>query len=105
MRITFVLNHVNLNGGIRVIAIYALLLKQRGHEVVVVSRPRPVPSLKERVKSVVKGRGWPVDPNTLPDHFDGVDVDLRVIESRRPIEDHTGDWARASEMWPFSTCV
>lgn len=87
MRITFVLNHVNLNGGIRVIAIYALMLKQRGHEVVVVSRPRPVPSLKERVKSVVKGRGWPVDPNTLPDHFDGVDVDLRVIESRRPIED------------------
>ena len=87
MRITFVLNHVNLNGGIRVIAIYAQQLKQRGHEVVVVARPRPVPSLKERVKSVVKGNGWPVDPNTLADHFDHVDVDLRVIESRRPIED------------------
>ncbi|HYO11368.1 MAG TPA: glycosyltransferase family 4 protein [Tepidisphaeraceae bacterium] len=87
MRVTFVLNHVNLNGGIRVVAIYAEQLKKRGHEVVVVARPRPVPSLKDRVKSVVKGKGWPINPNTLPDHFDNVDVDLRVIESRRPIED------------------
>jgi glycosyltransferase involved in cell wall biosynthesis len=87
MRITFLLNHVNLNGGIRVIAIYAQMLKRRGHDVVVVSRPRPVASLKDRVKSLVKGNGWPVDPNTLPDHFDSVrDVELRVIESRRPIE-------------------
>ena len=30
MRITFVLNHVNLNGGIRVIAIYAERLKLDG---------------------------------------------------------------------------
>src|SRR4051812_44384686 len=87
MRITFVLNHVNLNGGIRVIAIYAERLKQRGHDVVVVTRPRPIASLKNKVKSLVKGEGWPIDPNTLPDHFDGVDVDLRTIESRRPIED------------------
>src|SRR5439155_10424095 len=87
MRITFVLNHVNLNGGIRVIAIYAERLKKRGHQVTVLTRPRPVPSLKDRVKSVVKGKGWLIDPNTLPDHFDNVDVDLRVIESRRQIVD------------------
>jgi glycosyltransferase involved in cell wall biosynthesis len=87
VRITFVLNHVNLNGGIRVIAIYAERLKKRGHDVVVVTRPRPVPSLKERVKSLVKGNGWPVDPNTLADHFDNVDVPMRVLETRRPIED------------------
>ena len=87
MRITFVLNHVNLNGGIRVIAIYAQRLKQLGHAVTVVARPRPSKSLKDSVKSLIKGQGWPTDPNTLPDHFDNVDVDLRVIESRRPIED------------------
>ena len=87
MRITFVLNHVNLNGGIRVIAIYAERLKQRGHHVTVVSRPRPVQSLKNKVKSLVKGNGWPIDPNTLADHFDNVDVEQRVIESRRPITD------------------
>ena len=55
MRVTFVLNHVNLSGGIRVVAIYAERLKRRGHDVVVVTRPRPVPSLGDRVKSVVKG--------------------------------------------------
>src|SRR5437762_10991536 len=87
MRITFVLNHVNLNGGIRVIAIYADRLKKRGHQVTVVTRPRPVASFKNRIKSLIKGDGWPVDPNTLPDHFDNVDVEMRVIESRRPIVD------------------
>ena len=71
----------------RVIAIYAERLKQRGHTVTVVARPRPIASLKDKLKSVVNGKGWPIDPNTLPDHFDNVDVDLRVIESRRPIED------------------
>jgi glycosyltransferase involved in cell wall biosynthesis len=46
-----------------------------------------VPSLKNKVKSLVKGSGWPVDPNTLADHFDNVDVAQRVIETRRPIVD------------------
>src|SRR5207247_4755964 len=87
MRITFVLNHVNLNGGIRVIAIYAERLKRRGHDVVVVARPRPMPSWRDRVRAVVKRRPWPVNPNTLGDHFDNVDVELRVIDSRRPIVD------------------
>jgi glycosyltransferase involved in cell wall biosynthesis len=87
MRVTFILNHVNLNGGIRVCAIYAERLKRRGHQVCVVARPRPVPSFTRRVKSVMKGKGWPIDPNTLADHFDGVDVDLRVLDRRRPIVD------------------
>jgi glycosyltransferase involved in cell wall biosynthesis len=109
MRISFVLNHVNLNGGIRVIAIYAERLKKRGHQVTVVTRPRPVPSFKSRIKSLVKGNGWPIDPNTLADHFDNVDVDIRVIEQRRPIVDRdvpdgdvviatwweTADWVNA----------
>ena len=42
MRITFVLNHVNLNGGLRVIAIYAERLKKRGHTVTVLYAARPV---------------------------------------------------------------
>ena len=50
------------------------------------SRPRPVPSLGDRVRSVVKGKGWPADPNTLPNHFDRADVDFRVIDRRRPID-------------------
>ena len=87
MRITFVLNHVNLNGGIRVIAIYADRLKKRGHTVTVVARPRPVQPLKSRIKSLITGKGWPVNPNTLADHFDDVDVDFRTIGSRRPVVD------------------
>ena len=87
MRITFVLNHVNLNGGIRVIAIYAERLKQRGHHVTIVSRPRPVPTLREQARSLLKGGRWIPHPRNLADHFDNVDVEQRVIESRRPIVD------------------
>jgi len=39
MKITFVVPTLNLSGGLRVIAIYADKLKQRGHEVTVVYHP------------------------------------------------------------------
>jgi len=54
MRITFVLNHVNLNGGIRVIAIYADRLRHRGHQGAVVARPRPIPSLRNATKGAAE---------------------------------------------------
>ncbi len=40
MRVTFVLPHAGMAGGIRVLAIYAGRLHQRGHDVTVVSIPQ-----------------------------------------------------------------
>jgi glycosyltransferase involved in cell wall biosynthesis len=87
MRITFIVHHRNISGGVRVIAIYAERLKQRGHEVVIVARPKPVPSLVKRAKALFKGEGWLRDPNTFPTHLDKVDVEQRIIDCVRPIED------------------
>jgi glycosyltransferase involved in cell wall biosynthesis len=88
MRITFIVNHRNMSGGVRVIAIYAEKLRQRGHDVVIVSRPRPVAPLKRKVKSFLSGKGWPANPNkTEPSHLDNLAVEHRIIESRRPIAD------------------
>jgi glycosyltransferase involved in cell wall biosynthesis len=87
MRVTFVLAHADLSGGVRVVSIYADRLRKRGHEVVVVSRPKRQPTIKERLRSWIKGSPLPWDARQTPKtHFDGSDIDHRVIDSPRPIE-------------------
>lgn len=86
MKITFVLPHVSLAGGIRVLAIYAKCLEKRGHEVFVVSTPQPQPGALQQVKSLLLGRGW-LSVAKEASHFDGVDAQHLVIERSRPIVD------------------
>ena len=85
MRITFVLPFAGLQGGMRVIAIYADRLRRRGHEVFVVSTPLNL-SIKTKIKSFLLGRGW---PGRRPEasHFDGVNVTHRVLDRIRPVVD------------------
>lgn len=77
----------SLAGGDRVIAIYAERLKKRGHEVFVVSQPYPEPTLREQVKSLLKGRGLISVPKNQPAHIDSVDIPHKVLERRRPVTD------------------
>ena len=83
MRITFVLPYAGLQGGVRVIAIYAERLKRRGHEVTVVSTPHVV-RMRRMVKSLVLGRGL---PKPEPSYFDGVNVEHRVLDAVRPVRE------------------
>jgi glycosyltransferase involved in cell wall biosynthesis len=88
MRITFVLPDANMGGGTRVIATHADRLRRRGHNVVVVATPSEVPPLIRKVKALVKGYGWPRIRAIGPSYFDSLkEVDLRRIESVRPITD------------------
>jgi glycosyltransferase involved in cell wall biosynthesis len=84
MRITFVLPFAGLQGGVRVIAIYADRLARRGHKVLVISTPRAI-SMRSKVKSFIFGWGWKYHQE--PSHFDGIDVDHRVLEQVRPVVD------------------
>jgi len=86
MRITFVLPHAGLSGGVRVLAIYAERLRQRGHRVSVVSTPPP-PDFARRLKSLLRGRGWPSSAASDPSWFDGIGVPHRVLERVRPVTD------------------
>ena len=72
-------------GGTRVIAIYAGRLRHRGHRVLVVSTPRRLPPMKRRVKSLLRGCGWPRISRNEPSHLDGVDVEHHVIDRWRPV--------------------
>jgi hypothetical protein len=51
MKITFILPYAGLSGGVRVVAIYAAKLQQRGHQVQAVSQPLPQPTWKQRLKT------------------------------------------------------
>ncbi len=87
MRITFVLGPASLDGGVRVVAIYADRLKRRGHDVLVVSTPVRRPRLRERLRSLLRGRGWFVPATPKGSHLDRVDVEHRVIDRFRPVVD------------------
>lgn len=87
MKITFVTPHPDLSGGIRIIALYANKLKQRGHKVTVVSTPPCPPTWLEQTKSVLKGKGWIPRPGKHPSHFDGLDLDWRIKSRYEPVGD------------------
>ena len=84
MKITFITPFAGLAGGIRVVAMYAQGLQQRGHKITIASVPLRTPSLKEKIKRFLMGRGWP-KKRILPSHFDGLDLDHTVVEKYRPI--------------------
>lgn len=87
MRITFVLEHASMAGGMRVVAIYADRLRRRGHDVFVVSTPRkPIP-LRAKLSCCLRGSGWPRHPNPDPSHLDGMGLDHVILKRWRPVTD------------------
>lgn len=84
MRITFVVGRADMAGGFRVIAIYARALQQRGHQVLVVSRPDARPGLKDKLRLIAKGKPIP-DPRRVPHHLNGSDVEHRLLPERRGV--------------------
>ena len=85
MKVTFVLPRADMSGGARVVSIYARKLHERGHQVVVVSRPERKPTLRERLRSKISGRPLPYAARKVPSLLDGLGVDHRMIDRHRPI--------------------
>jgi glycosyltransferase involved in cell wall biosynthesis len=54
VKITFVIPQDSLAGGIRVVSIYGAQLQNQGHEVTVVTAPPPQPSLRHRLKALLR---------------------------------------------------
>jgi glycosyltransferase involved in cell wall biosynthesis len=85
LKITFVLARADLSGGVRVIATYADMLRQRGHEVLVVSRPPRQPRWRERLRHSLRGTPLPADARSEENHVDYRKVPHRMIDAHRPI--------------------
>jgi glycosyltransferase involved in cell wall biosynthesis len=84
MRITFVVVVADLSGGFRVVATYAERLRQRGHEVLVMSCARRKPTIKDHLRAFVKRRPVRITPEGAPTHLDDTQVTHKKLESRRP---------------------
>src|SRR5690606_5881114 len=87
MRITFVLPDPNLSGGVRVVAIYADRLRRRGHTVTVVATPRPGPTWRATVGSLLRHRKLPRVKRHSTRHFDDRDVPVPLLDRPRPVTD------------------
>ena len=88
MKITFVLPNASLAGGIRVVAIYAKLLKKRGHQVFVISTPPSQPSVLQQAKYLLKHGDWlSRTAKKESSHLDNVDVPHHIIDRCRPVVD------------------
>ncbi|MEO0586682.1 MAG: glycosyltransferase family 4 protein [Planctomycetota bacterium] len=73
MRVTFVAPPPNFSGGVRVIAVYAAALAERGHRVRVVTVPWRQRDLKWKLRDWSRGKFATRKPG--PSHFDGLDLE------------------------------
>lgn len=84
MKIVFLNPYVGMNGGVKVVAIYALALQRRGHEVLVVSLPPPALGWKTRLRLWLQGKPA---PQRLKSHLDHPQLNHKVLDANRPIRD------------------
>ena len=87
MKITFVCPGLNLAGGTRIIATYALKLYQRGHEVTIVSKGKTVVPWDRIVKNFLRGK--PIPKPIPPDltYLQDSPVSIKFVEGDRPIRE------------------
>lgn len=74
MRINMILPADALVGGIRVLAIYAQRLAQRGHHVTVLQPRHPRPTFREILRSLRRRHCWPKAPDVGPSYFDNITI-------------------------------
>ena len=84
MRITFILPSPGLAGGIRVVAIYADKLRQRGHYVLTVYPKSRKYSFKRKMFALLSGRGWP-KVKQVESHLDILNVPQKKLDHYAPI--------------------
>jgi glycosyltransferase involved in cell wall biosynthesis len=100
MRISFVLSHAGLAGGVRVVAIYARLLQARGHEVTAISTRYRWPGRRRQAISTLRRLARRAVGRPEPSHFNDVPVEHRVLDDNGPIADaHVPDGDVVVATW------
>ncbi|MDP3088422.1 MAG: glycosyltransferase family 4 protein [Methylotenera sp.] len=86
IKITFVLPPVGMSGGIKVLALYAKALVEKGHEVFLISPPYPSKFFRRKIKDFLLGRGWPKISH-IASHLDGLGLNHHTLSRYRPVVD------------------
>jgi glycosyltransferase involved in cell wall biosynthesis len=76
-----------MSGGLKVIAIHARSLTQMGHDVCVVSPPPLEFPFSDKLKSLLRGKGWPDDRVRRSSPLDVAGLKHHVIDRYRPVTD------------------
>lgn len=98
MRIVFVLPNATLNGGMRVVAIYARRLQDRGHRVHIVFHVKPPADLRGKLRKFV--RDWTGARAKSRAFFDKLGVpQITVRAGRRPLEEDIPDADAVVATW------
>lgn len=87
MKITFILPLPNNSGGMRTIAMYASRLRNRGHEVTLVTVPGEQPRLRDQCRALLRGKGWLSPAAAWTQHFDRQGLQCRFLDRARPVVD------------------
>jgi glycosyltransferase involved in cell wall biosynthesis len=87
VRITFILPIANLNGGTRVVSIHAKALAERGHRVVILSLPPSRPTGRHKLRAWLRGETLEGTKRQSSSHLDGLNLDHRILDRRRPPTD------------------
>lgn len=74
MRITFLLPYAGISGGVRVVAIYAQRLQERGHKVMILSTPYRLSGMRDRLGNLWHRFGLWVRGAQDPSHLNGIPV-------------------------------
>ena len=89
MKITFLLPYAGMNGGIRVVAIYAQLLRERGHEVSVISVTKKPMSLRKTLRYIINQKKWPYSRKRQGEtYLDKNDPWWTILSHAGPITDN-----------------
>jgi len=87
MKITFITPYLKINGGNRVITIYAKKLQQLGHDVLIVCQPLKKITLKQKIKSIIKTDFSFLDQNKTFSFVANLDIPYKILETNRPVID------------------
>jgi glycosyltransferase involved in cell wall biosynthesis len=87
VKITFILPTINMSGGTRVIVMYARELIRMGHSVSIVVLPPPPIPLRDKIRSLIRGQGWPAVPKQPPSHFDESGLNYKLLDRFRAVTD------------------
>jgi glycosyltransferase involved in cell wall biosynthesis len=85
MKVTIIMANTSMSGGVRVCAIYAKKLRDRGHQVNVIAPLKKILTFKQQLKRLINGYGWMKVSEQLQNHFELLGVDVAYLESNRPV--------------------
>ena len=88
MKLTFLLPYAGMHGGIRVVAIYAQLLRDRGHDVNILSVTKKPLGIKDTFRYFRQHKKWPSKRKTQEKtYFEQDDQSWTILNHAGPITD------------------